>query len=48
MAIVTRAARGELEAAEERYRADQIEGQRMVRREVDDIKHRLDDSRFER
>ncbi len=48
VAIVPRAALEALEAAEARYRADQVEGHRAVRDEDANLKQQLDDSRFER
>ncbi len=47
VAIVARAGRDALDAAEARYREDQQRGQRAVQREGEDYRQRLDDSRFE-
>jgi rRNA maturation protein Nop10 len=47
IAIVPRANRASLEVAEERYREDRVKGQREVRWEEDELKQRLDDTRYE-
>jgi hypothetical protein len=47
VAIVSRARREALAAAEERFRQDQMKGQFALQREEDDYRRRLDDSRFE-
>lgn len=47
VAIVPRASQGALEAAEMRYRADQVKGQRAVQTDEEDFRRRLEDSRFE-
>jgi rRNA maturation protein Nop10 len=47
IAIVPRASRTDLNEAEARYRLDQQEGQREIRREKEDYQQTLEDSRFE-
>lgn len=47
VAIVARASIQALEAAEARYREDQLKGQRTVHPKEEDYRQRLDDSRFE-
>jgi hypothetical protein len=47
LAVVPRANRAALEMAEERYREDQVKGQREFLQEEEKLKQRLDDTRYE-